>query len=400
MKTALAKPDVDYGYINARIRSMKSQLCNRGFIENLLGMSDAEEVIAALGKTEYREDIEKGTVKFPGILGIEEGLKDHLATSFTKISRIVGGNKEAASMLGILLGRWDLHNVRTIIRGKHAEAGEDALRSQLIPTGGLDEVTLHELVKQPDIKSCIDLMANWGIRYAKPLKAGYRRYLDTGNLADLELSLDKFYYDYAIKATERGLFKGTSLNVRLVRDFLASEIDFVNIMSAMRLVKEHLADKLLQKAEVEGSDVSPIERFVHGPKSAEALIEESMERGLARYFIRGGVELKISRLVELAKLPEVEDMVDALRDTSYGQLLAEGLKRFFETGSISVMERLMEERIIKKKVGLFRGEPLSLSLLIAYLWAKYNEVVNLRIILHGKSVGMAEDRIREALVLV
>ncbi|MCL5291575.1 MAG: V-type ATPase subunit [Actinobacteria bacterium] len=401
MRIAIEKPQVDYGYINARIRAMKSGLFSRAFFENLLAMSDVEEVVAALGKSEYREDVEKGTVKYPGILGIEEGLKDHLTTTFNKVLKIVGGNEEASKMINLLLGRWDLHNLRTIIRGKHAEASEDELKRQLIPAGQLDEVTLSELIKQPSVKASIDLLANWRIPYAKPLKDGYRRYLETKNLADLELSLDKFYYEFAMAETERGLFRGASLNIRLVHEFFSREIDFVNIMTAMRLVKEHLADKLLQNVVEEGPrKISAVKRFSQSPRGKEALAEGMREQGLARYFIKGGCELGIERLVELAKLSEVEDLVEAIRDTSYGQTLGEGLKRFFETGSISVMERLMEERIVKKTVALFKGDPLSLSLLVAYVWAKFNEVVNLRIILQGKAVGMPDDRIKEALVLV
>lgn len=397
MRTALAKPEVDYGYINARIRAMKSQLFDRSFIESLLAMKSAEDVIAALGNTSYRGDIERGSVKYPGIAGIEEGLKDHLSTSYNKVVKVVGGNKEASRLLNLLLGRWDLHNLRTVIRGKHSGATDEEIKSQLIPAGSLDEVTLTELTKQPDVKACIDLLANWKVPYAKPLQEGFRLYLNTGNLADLETSLDRFYYEFALAETEPRALLGHSQSVRLVREFFKREIDFVNIMSALRLVKEHLAQELMKQRASEGAVDFPA-----GGVSKRAGVKDKDQghSGLARYFIDGGRELSVSRLVGLAMLPEVEDLVEALRGTSYGQTLGEGLKRFFETGSISVLERIMEEGIIKSTVALFRQDPLNFSQIIAYLWAKFNEVVNLRIVLHGKAVGMQDDRIREALVLV
>jgi vacuolar-type H+-ATPase subunit C/Vma6 len=37
---------------------------------------------------------------------------------------------------------------------------------------------------------------------------------------------------------------------------------------------------------------------------------------------------------------------------------------------------------------------------ISYLWAKQNEITNLRIIVKGKSVGMPVDRVRKELILV
>ena len=39
----------------------------------------------------------------------------------------------------------------------------------LVPAGELDEVTLTELIKQPDVRAVIDMLATWGIVYAKPL---------------------------------------------------------------------------------------------------------------------------------------------------------------------------------------------------------------------------------------
>ncbi len=375
---------------------MKSQLFDRSFIEGLLAMKSAEDVAAALGNTPYRGDIERGSVKYPGIAGIEEGLKEHLSSTYAKVVKVVGGNKEASRLLNLLLGRWDLHNLRTVIRGKHSEATDEEIKSQLMPVGSLDEVVLTELIKQPNIKACIDLLANWKVPYAKPLQEGYRRYLNTGNLADLEMSVDKFYYEFALSETERRGPLGSPQSVTLVGEFFKREIDFVNIMSALRLVKEHLAEELVKRSASEGLG----DRLTGGVAAAGAGDKGQSREGLARYFIEGGRELPVPRLVELAMLPEVEDLVEALRGTSYWQTLNEGLKRFFETGSISVLERIMEEGIIKSTVALFRLDPLNFSQIIAYLWAKFNEVVNLRIVLHGKAVGMQDDRIREALVLV
>ncbi len=40
------------------------------------------------------------------------------------------------------------------------------------------------------------------------------------------------------------------------------------------------------------------------------------------------------------------------------------------------------------------------GIMIGYLWAKQNEITNLRIIVKGKSVGMPADRMRKELILV
>jgi V/A-type H+-transporting ATPase subunit C len=354
------KAGADYGYINARIRAMKSRLLSESFIEQLLTMPDVSEVVAALARTEYKEDIEKGTVKQAGILGVEEGLKDHLVNIYRKILDMVAGNREAERLVKILLGRWDLHNLRTILRGKHIEAPIEEVEEQLIPAGDLDKAVLSELVKQPTVKAFIDLMVLWDIPYGRPLSEAYTAYAENKRLADLELVLDKFYYHYALQEAH-----GRSLNTSLVRELLRREIDFLNITTLLRLVREHIE------------------------------VERPSE-----YFIEGGRELSIERLVELLTKPEIEDVVASLQDYSYHSVLEEALKKYFVTGAVSVIQRRMEELIIRKTVSLFRGDPLSIALIAAYIWAKYNEMVNLRIIVRGKAAGMREETIREALVLV
>ncbi|MFU8891731.1 MAG: V-type ATPase subunit, partial [Anaerosomatales bacterium] len=47
-----------------------------------------------------------------------------------------------------------------------------------------------------------------------------------------------------------------------------------------------------------------------------------------------------------------------------------------------------------------KGDPLGIGVAVSYLWAKQNEITNLRIIVKGKAVGMPEDRVREELILV
>lgn len=345
--------------MNARIRAMKSYLFDRPFIEKLLLMPDMSEIVAILGKSDYRGDIEKGVVKFPGVAGVEDGLKSNLVKTYRKILKLVEGHREAERLVKVLFARWDVHNLRTIIRAKHIDADREEVEDQLVPAGELDDATLNELLKLPDIRACANLLMMWGFPHGRPISDGYQEYAETKNLADLELRLDKFFYEYAYARS-----RGSSMNCRLVQELTRREIDFVNLMTLFRLARERVD-----------------------------------EEKLPTYFMANGRELGVDKLLELAKLGEVDDIIAELDETSYHPVLSEGLKRYFETGSVSVLERRMEEHNIRKSISLFRADPLSIALIVAYSWAKFNETVNLRIILRGKVVGMPDDRIREALVL-
>ena len=43
--------------------------------------------------------------------------------------------------------------------------------------GELDEVTLTELIKQPDVRAVIDMLATWGMVYAKPLTERFGEFI-------------------------------------------------------------------------------------------------------------------------------------------------------------------------------------------------------------------------------
>lgn len=349
---------VDYGYSNARIRAMKSYLFDRPFYENLLRMVLVSEITVALEQTPYKRDIEEGTLRFPGALGVEEGLRRNTVSTFQKLLEIVNG--EARELAKILLGRWDIQNIKTILRGKHTGSSSEEVLSSLFPAGELSEQVFGQLEKQIDIKAVLDLMVVWKVPYNKPLIRNFPEYARTRNLARLELELDRFYYSYVLERLQK-----KKLNVLLVREVIQREIDFVNIMTLIRLTRE---------------DVE--------------------EREIAGFFIDGGKYLKQDQFSELAKARKPEDIVNALHATPFYEALNQGLAKFNETGALSAIERSLEKLMVQKNIRMFRGDPLSIALIIGYIWAKYNEIVNLRIIVRGKDVEMPEEKIREGLAIV
>ena len=347
----------DYGYPNARIRGMKSHLFDAVFYQKLIAEQSLQGIISLLTKTPYGPDINAAMIKYKGIQGVDEGLRINVMRTFRKVYEIV--DAEGRRLVVILIGRWDVANIKTILRGKQIGVTADVIQESLIPAGELDENVLREIAMQIDVKSCIDLLATWEIPYAQPLTDTFSEFVKTGRLTPLELALDKFYYEESLRQLRK-----RRLNTGLVKEILIREIDFTNVMTVLRCVREELP---ASDAEV--------------------------------YLIPGGKELPFDRVKSLLEKSNVEDVIFELQDTSYYNVLKNQLESYFESGSLSVLERRMEEMIVRKGISMFKGDPLSIALIIGYIWAKYNEVINLRIIARGKVVGMPEERIREALVL-
>lgn len=348
----------DYGYTNARIRAMKSYLFDRPFYEKLLDMDDVSSVISALEATVYKKDIDEAMLKYSDVRGMDEAFRRNVVSTFAKVINLVEG--EAKELVKVLLSRWDVHNIKTILRGKNIGASEEDILESLIPGGQFPEALLRELVKMADVKACINLLAVWESPFARPLTANFSKFAKSHRLIDLEIVLDRFYFEYALEK-----LKKQDLHTSLVREITRREIDFTNIMTLLRAIKEDLNRDLILEL-----------------------------------YIKGGKEIDDKRFTALSQEKTVEDVVFKLEGTPYKAVLDEGLKRYLEIGAVSVLERNLEQMMIRKGVSLFRADPLSIATIIGYLTAKYNEVVNLRIIVRGKSVGMPEDRLREALVFV
>jgi V/A-type H+-transporting ATPase subunit C len=117
------------------------------------------------------------------------------------------------------------------------------------------------------------------------------------------------------------------------------------------------------------------------------------------FYIPGG-KVVAERLFGRLAGQRVESLVEGLRGTPYGELLGAALPQFKERGTVSLLERKLEEYLVTQAVALFRGDLLSSAVMIAYLQAKFNELVNLRLLARGKEAKLPEATIREALILV
>lgn len=347
---------MDTGYVNARVRGMHSFLLDKKAFDTLILRPDLDSVITELEKTLYREDLEKAMITTPGIHGFENALRYNLVRTFRKILRLVeGGTGER--YVRIFLAKWDIHNIKTILRGIRVHIPASEIRDYLIPSGDLDEATLQELIKQPDLKAVIDLLAVWGYDWATPLTLHFEEFTRRNDLVILEYALDQFYYQWTLS-----LVAGKTRDEKIIRDLISTEIDVTNIKSILSLNRD-------------GIDA------VDG---AEVLLE-------------GGRYLDRKTLVLMIDEPTVAGLLKHLESTPYRFLLEIPVP---DRALMSVYQNALDIFLIKQGVAVFRGDPLSLSIVIGYLWAKFNEITNLRIIGRCKNIRISLEKVERELIYV
>jgi len=350
--------DVEYEYLNARIRAMKSRLLARKELEALSSKLDIGSLIDELENTPYRQDIEDASVKYTGLACIEAALRHNLGKTFQLIHSFVKGD-DAETLINLFLNKWDVQNIKTILRGKNIHEVPEEILESLAPTGALSDATLTELIKQPDVKAVIDLLATWGIEYARPLTQHFHEYSETRDLVALEYPLDKFYYDNALRTVA-----GDSYDEVVVRGMLRTEIDVTNIKNILRIIRD--------KVEVEDAQ---------------------------HYFIPGGKALNFDKLTALNKTRTIDGVIKQLAGTPY-DFLARLPDQHVSEERISPFEKELDKLLLQKALSLFTGDPLSVALVIGYLWAKFNEITNIRIIAMCKTEYVPEKEVMEELVFV
>jgi V/A-type H+-transporting ATPase subunit C len=357
-RTTVKTKGKDYGYGNARIRGMRARLLDAQFYERLIDTGDLARMIAQLEETEYAHDLEEQLLHGRTAAQVDEALKENMIRTFRKVLNFLEG--EGAFLMLTLLGRWDLFSVKTIIRGKHLGMTADEIITNLVPAGQLSQAELAALAKCADVRTVVDTMATWGLEYAVPLREAVGEYTREGDISVLELALDRYYAQWAAMRLRK-----RNQNFQLAAWVMAIQIDITNLMTVMRL----------QKADVEDLDVT-------------------------RFFLPGGLNIDLNMFIEMAGFSDIDELLDRLKGTPYGKALDEVSMQYIEVGSIAVFERALEDYLMRKALASGTGDPLGVGVIVNYLWAKHNEVTNLRIIVKGISVGMPEDRVRKELILV
>jgi V/A-type H+-transporting ATPase subunit C len=348
----------DYGYCNARVRGMRSRLVGRVYLDQLMDCSDLRGIVQMLMQTEYGPDLEVTLLHGHTFAAVDEALKINMVRSFEKILGFVNG--EAHFLVSTLFGKWDLFNIKTIIRGKHMHLAPEEIIESLLAAGQLSAVDLRALAGVEDVRAVVDTLNTWGLPFAKPLREAMSDYVKTRDLSVLELAMDRYYSDWAAKR-----LKSRRQNYRIARTALGVQTDATNLLTVFRLLK----------ADIEEMDV-------------------------AEFFLPGGSVITDKVFRSLAAMSDIDEVLDALKKTPYGKPLEEAAMLYLDTGSIATLERVLEDYVLRRTLAASHGDPLGAGVIISYLWAKQNEVTNLRIIVKGNSVGMPPERVRRELIVV
>lgn len=334
----------DYG--NARLRVRAASWLTPSAYRGLLASSSVDGLLGSLAQLSYGEDVAAAMGRYEGIRRLDEAVRRHLSGQLGDVLSFYTGR--IADRLGTYLSRWDLRNVRSILRDLAVRRHDARGVATLVTAGAFDARTLDEVAAQRDVRAAVDLLSVWGLPspiVVRHLRHALPSFAESGDVLVLEEALDRALGELAtIDRTEDDR----------VSNLLSREVDRVNLTSLLRLRADAGSTGTATRLEpVPGGVVSPQVWSDLAVTTDEALAAELLAR------------------------------VDPTWRT--------GITAWFEHRDLARLDTDLDHAAALESIRLFRrGDPLGIEIPIGFIGQQEAEAANLRLI--GRAVTHDLDR--------
>ncbi len=298
-------------------------------------LMDLSEITRSISEGAYKEDITELSKSFKGIDLIEYALNLNLARTYQKLIDISEGPTH--HVIVAYMQRWDNENIKSILRGAHSGIPTQDIAETLIPVGKIKYSYLLSLARKP----YDDIVRE--LEERKLIPVGITR------IADREREIDARYYHMFLElVTQSGEEK--------VVQYVQKEIDYRNLKILLRLVGE-------------GTPIEQImaEMIFLGKKITGKTVERCKGRGIQE------TKTLLSPLFPELKLTKEDN--------------------------ITILEQTIDKHLIMYGEKVSHLHMFSPLVALGYILRKYQEIMNLRLIVRGKQLGISPDIMKRMLVV-
>jgi len=353
----------DIFHLNTRLRAMRAQLLSRHDYERILALPDLSGIASALREGPYGRPIDSVGREASEAARIEEAIRRNVSETLSRLVAISSGDCEEAVRL--VLCRWELQTVKTVVRGKVAGASGGEILSALVPTGLHDEAALEEMCRQPDLRALADLMVTWREPWGRPLLRALNDYREPRDLHLLESALDRSWIQQASERLRSIRPPGQESDGEdALALFVSLSTDTTNLMTALKAVDD---------------------RIVMADRS--------------RHFLAGGRALDRRAFDRILASPTLAEALEEASASLFRRPLAALSSPSPGVPYLAVVERQVDRVLLRASRALSRVDPLGWGTLLSYLLDKLREVRNLRMIVRARLVDLPEADLSRLLIL-
>ncbi len=326
--------DTQYAYAVGKIRALEKRLLDRARMERMIDARSPEEALKVLLEAGY----ESGSDDYRDVYEFESLLKNEQLKVYKLLKSIAPGT----GAFEIFQLQNDYHNIKVLLKAEFLEQDND---NMLVDTGTVPAAELKEMIEKRNFKEMPDIM-----------RSAVEECIDVFNRTRdpqaIDVVIDRACFqqmqEYAAKAGNSFI----SGMVQLITDL-------TNIKIFLRARNTGLKWNTLQKVLLPGGSID-----------SKVFIENLNDN--------------------------LDGFIKYLSNKPYGEICEKGIESFNNTGSFSKLEKLADDYIMSY-VKKAKYVALGIEPLIAYLWAKENEIKNARIIMVGKINNIPSEVIRERL---
>lgn len=341
----------NYAYTVARVKAKKSLLLGEEDYNKMLQMS-VPEISRYISESGYQKEMADLAGRFEGVDLVETATYTSMAKVFSSI--LAASQGELETMVAAYLEKWDIWNLKVILRGKSYGLDADAIREDLVPAGSLGAESLEKLVALDSIE---DIISN----YAKMVSMNAQEVLDmykvSQNLGSVEDYVDKYHYQRLLASIDP-----SSRPTRMFQDFVRKEIDVKNLETILKL-------------------------------KAEGIYGEEV----LHYVIPGGKQIDRKFATQLANAETIAAAASDLSQLEFYDVIKDLVEA--DNVNLSNVVTEMKKYEIAQAKKFSHLYPLSVVPILDYMIHKEVEASNIRTIARGVESGLSKETIKGLLVI-
>jgi V/A-type H+/Na+-transporting ATPase subunit C len=337
----------EYGYINAKVRAMRSRFLTESVYRSLASARDSKELAGQLGSTRYKDVFQ--SVDLQSAEAVEQALERFEITELRTIEKF--SQSDSRTMVQTLLERYDAEALKTVLRLWHA---------RLRPSGSFPAETMPRSIPFDAILAAQSIgqigQLLEGTAFHEAIAGSTAAYEEKKSLFPVELAIDRSLASRIWKA-------GMKLNGRdraIVRGLVGIEIDLKNL--------------------------DWISRFRNYYKLPFAEIRELL--------LENGSRLNAESLQKMASEGRMADaFTRVIRGTGVPAPESDSASTHADA-----MERFLSHVLLYEAKRAFRGNPLSIGSILGYFYCLRMETRNLRTLFTGKRYGLTAQQLEPLLI--
>jgi V/A-type H+/Na+-transporting ATPase subunit C len=338
-----------YAYPQAKIRSMKGRLLSAEQYQELLRADSYQDFLRILRTTVYASSLKElsGESSIPELSRI---LYRNLFADYEKT--IDALPHELQSFFILLYQKYELINLKTILRGICSNVPPDQIAPLLLPTKRHTMFSKEQLLTFRNVQDVVTYLQD--TFFKAPLNISLHRYEREKDFFPLEMALDMHYYNALWDKTQE-LSRGDR---KIARQQLGIVIDVLNISWIIRFK----------------------EQYHFAPEE------------ILNYTIEHGYVLNFTDRRKLAHAHDASEIITYLRHTVYGKTLS-------GHESLGTVQILLTRQVAKQLLRAFSGYPFQIGIILGYLLLKEFEISDLITLAEAKKYEFSLEQSKNYIIL-